>query len=208
MLIIIMTIGLLASCDIPIGGPTKFYDKYSTSFITRYISPDFLEVEMLPYNDSTIFVKVAGKEYSVDSKRREKEIFDSLSVANSDTAYNRQARFYTSSKKGVDAAISDKIKTLHIYTEMAYDDNHPCGSLLDDCITVSFLSCYPYVSSGYSLDELHQWTGIRSSLSEVIWKDESMISPMICLKIKPLPVSFTVELINEKGKVIRGAASR
>lgn len=103
---------------------------------------------------------------------------------------------------------SDKIEALHIYAEMTYDENHLRGSLLDDCITVSFLSCYPYVSSGYSLDELHQWTGIRSPLSEMVWKDQSLIDPMICLKIKPLPVSFTVELITEKGKVIRGSASR
>ena len=129
-------------------------------------------------------------------------MFDSLSVVNSDTGFNQQAVFFTSSKKGVNAVISDKIKGIHIHTDVDYDANHPAGSLLDNCTTITFSSCYQYVSSGYDGDEMHQWTGIRKPLSEVIWESESMIAPRIVLTIKPIPVDFTVELIDGNGDII------
>ena len=163
----------------------------SKNMITKYVMPESLSVVAIPNyseTDASFRVEIKGliasrilveheqrgdvilseREINPKDYERSIELFDSLSIANKDTSYNRKVPMegYT--------AIAYSIDSISVVSNSDYDSKHPAGTELGDIIKIEANTYGAYILDGYN--NQNPKLKIKKSISDLTEKDKVLMS--------------------------------
>ena len=115
-----------------------------------------------------------GRYADIRSEGEDKEWFDELCEQHSDISYN-----YSGPNIGYDWVyefypwcISPDISAVDVITERYFDNNHPAGSSIADCLDVTFESANRFIQEGYPKGRENDHIGIITKvLKDVLPED-------------------------------------
>ncbi|WP_300897322.1 hypothetical protein [uncultured Alistipes sp.] len=147
-------------------------------FVTAYVRCTTFS---LSYSDDALHIgpgKDATAIVTPDLNGEQDEEYLRLAQRNGDTGYDR--RYYTEFLP-LRYCFADEIASVEaVCTNRALDAEHPAGTSLRDVMRIRFLSCAPYVRSGYAGEV--EWTEYDLLLSETRTEDFALMDTGFTLR--------------------------
>jgi hypothetical protein len=140
----------LASCD-------HSYPYYAESFINCYYEITGVSVKPSIYPSSNIsFIALNGRSGDLTSSGEDLEWYRSICAQNNDVTFNREIWLLLRMPETI--ALTPDMVSLEVTTNQDYDDLHPAGSSLNDCVMIEYWSAYPFIQAGYKPDKKDGWS--------------------------------------------------
>lgn len=189
---------------------------YSSYILQYHRYSGYLEIEEVKgYSNNpplVLLVNIQEKlpSYSILSSGEEKEIFDELCKKNGDCTYPYAKKYWSSMVPLDVCCITPDLKKIDIYADSDFDEDHPAGSSLSDCVDLSIISYRPFIDSGYdkALEGQHPITKRMDLVTE---KDLSLLTRSYKLIFRTAPadptsqITFTVRSENVEGQYQQGS---
>lgn len=142
------TLLVLTAC--PIGGIIRYI--HTKSFAYQYVIPKHFELivsQMSEEGSSGYFIlDFTGEGAAIDYRE---EVFHPIAKANGDTGWDAEVRERLYGPWPV--YIYPDVVRIDATSNQDYDDEHPAGTLLNDCFSLSFYTAYEFINSGYKNEE-------------------------------------------------------
>lgn len=166
----------------------KSYEYHMDSFIQVYDKIERLHL-MTDLNDQTqVVVGYSGNERLDFRDKGEKKIqFDRLCQKHGDVGFDQDI-FLVGDLPRIYSHYPD-IVSMTVYSDQDFDEAHPAGTPLDDCINLSYITARDYIQSGYRGDMLSvRNTEFTTSLDKMTETDFYLLLDNLGkIKFKKLP---------------------
>lgn len=190
-------------------GCDRVYEYDVDHYILQYSILKRLYVCPLSQKDSVIILY--GKTHEVtfrSGNAKDKALYDSLCFVNNDMSYSGPTDLICDMIDSYRECCSPNMASIEVTSNKDYDESHPAGTSLNDCITIEFQSAYEYINSGYQ--EKFKPENKYKSLAEVTADELQMITDncygYISFTTKPtiLDVHYiTITLTSQEGEVFQ-----
>ncbi len=161
------------SCEAPLG-----YNDYRTCYIDEYQVADTLIASISSTNsDGELMweLHTRGLRHRIGSIPHKE-----LSERYGDTHFNRKALPF-------EIALSLPLLSVDVVALDDYSEEYPAGSSLNDITSLKFMTCYPFVSSGYKSP--YGFTEMKKKLSEIEPEDFFMLKDRFGLHLNQAPTT-------------------
>ncbi len=161
------------SCEAPLG-----YNDYRTCYIDEYQVADTLIASISSTNsDGELMweLHTRGLRHRIGSIPHKE-----LSERYGDTHFNRKALPF-------EIALSLPLLSVDVVALDDYSEEYPTGSSLNDITSLKFMTCYPFVSSGYKSP--YGFTEMKKKLSEIEPEDFFMLKDRFGLHLNQAPTT-------------------
>ena len=161
------------SCETPYGG------HYRECYVDVYVVADTLMASKSSINSNgepTWGLNAGGQiTYRLNSSKHKE-----LRERYGDTHFNRKAA-------PVETALALPLLSVDVVALDDYSEEYPAGSSLNDITSLKFMTCYPFVSSGYKPP--YGFTEMKKKLSDIQPEDFYMLKEVFYLDLDQAPTT-------------------
>ncbi|MFI3285867.1 MAG: hypothetical protein R3Y08_04360 [Rikenellaceae bacterium] len=145
---------LVISCD-------KVYYYYTTSYVQQYYLMCGINLKSDGSNKITLYPNYDSS-VSFLSTGEDKVLYKSICELSGDTSYNSDISLIMDIMT-VSCTYPD-VSSINVISDSDFDEQHPAGSSLNDCINITFTCAYQYIQSGYNT-QANQETKLLSEVT-------------------------------------------
>lgn len=175
-------------------GCNKIYYHYMRSYIQQYSERDEVSLKIIEYPEISIDIMGTDRRtVSFRSKGEDKEYFDMLCKKYGDTSYNREVGLILDMVHLDAWVLIPDICFIELTSDKDFDEDHPAGTLLNDCVEINFVSAYKYVKSKYSDEE--SLCQQKKLLSEIVPDDLKLMTTRTSLNFIKMPEIADIHIL-------------
>lgn len=181
ILLALASLLVLTAC--PIGSVIQYI--HTNSFAYQYVITKHFELSepRISQDGSSVSFTLdfTGEGAAIDYRE---EVFHQIAQENGDTGWDAEIMERNYAGQWPIYIYPDLVR-IDVTSNQDYDDEHPAGTLLNDCFSLAFSTAYEYISSGYKNKD--QLVHKRILLSELTSQDMRIMHDYPGLYIERLP---------------------
>ncbi len=145
------------------AGCNRNYTHYVNSYILEYMKIKDARLVKTSLSDPTIELQFyIFSRVSFLSEGEDKHVYDSLCALYGDLGYDRKIHLILNIINV--SSYYPEILSIDFVSDADFDEAHPAGTSLKDCMQITYTSAYEYVSSGYTSEKPREQTKLLSEI--------------------------------------------